>query len=111
MPDVLADLEAKLNEAKTALEPLVQAEATALAAAAVASKARLAQDLQVAAAAAARVAARVTLFGEEVLPKIEGEAASVVSKVEASPYGKAIVVGLVLLAVVGAGLASLHFWP
>jgi len=98
MSDVLADLDAKLAQLKTDLQPLVQAEAAALAEAATKTAARVGHDMQIAAAEAARVAARLALLGEQAVPKAEADVKAAVE----SPWGKRIVIGIVVAAVLAA---------
>ena len=76
MGDVLANLEDQINNAKSALAPLVQAEASALAAAATSTAARVKQDVQVAALTAAHLAAKAEMFGSNVVSKVESEAST-----------------------------------
>lgn len=88
MSDVLADLETRINQARTDLAPLVAAEAAAVADAANKAKARIAQDVQIAALVAAHAAARARLLGSEAVGAVEREAGKVAATVE-TDAGKA----------------------
>ncbi len=88
MPDVLAELEAKLAQLQTDLAPLKAAEDAALADAAAKTKARLAHDGQIAATIAAQVAAKARLFVTNEVGAVEADAGKVVGAVE-TDAGKA----------------------
>lgn len=101
MPNVLSDLEAKLADEKNALTPLVQAESAALANAATQTAARVGQELQVAAIAAAHVAARGALLGEKVVAEVKADASKA--------WGWFLRIGVPVVTAAGGGLW--WFWP
>ena len=112
MGDVLANLEDQINNAKSALAPLVQAEAAALAAAATSTAARVKQDVQVAALTAAHLAAKAEMFGTGVVGKAEAVGAAAVADVKsgaATAWKWAIAAVPAVGTVAGGVWAFLHF--
>lgn len=112
MSDVLADLEAKISEAQTALAPLVQAETAAIASAAATTKARIAQEVQVAALEAGHLAVKARLLGSEGLAKVETVGAAAVADVKsgATTAWKWAIASVPAVGTVAGGVwAFLHF--